>query len=65
MSGALISQEQLREIATRTRAREVTILRRLVGLPVRGAAAYAVDIELARLGLVAVGSADAVAGAKT
>jgi hypothetical protein len=52
MPGALISQEQLRDIAARTHAREVTILRRVVGLPVRGAAAYAVDVELARSGVL-------------
>jgi hypothetical protein len=52
MAGALISEEQLRDIAKTTGARDVTILRRLVGLPVRGAAAFAVDSELARRGVV-------------
>jgi hypothetical protein len=50
--GNLISTDQLREITNATKASEVTILRRVVGLPVRGAAGPAVDRELSRRGLL-------------
>jgi hypothetical protein len=52
MASQLISDQQIREIRDRTGAQEATILRRVVGLHVRGAAAYAVDVELERLGVM-------------
>ncbi len=46
-----ITDDLVDDIAKRTHRDERSVLRRLVGLPVRGQAGTAIDAELARLGL--------------
>lgn len=48
---AAITDDEVRDIAAATRAHEKTVLRRLVGLPVRGRVAKDVDDALIARGL--------------
>jgi len=47
----LVTDDEVRGVASATRSHEKSVLRRIVGLPVRGRVAGDIDAELARRGI--------------